>query len=56
MQSLFADELHHALTWYESDEGRRILMAETELRQGFGKNIINYFDPKREKLIKQLLK
>jgi len=27
MQSMFAEELHQVLTWYKSNEGKRILIA-----------------------------
>lgn len=54
-QSMDSEELKVILSWYESEIGTRMLIAEENLRQSSGKFIDNRVDRKRTQRIKELL-
>jgi hypothetical protein len=54
-QSMTSDDLELILAWYESEIGRRMLIAEENLRQSSGKFIDNRVDRRRIQRIKELL-
>ena len=54
-QSMTSDDLELILAWYESEIGRRMLIAEENLRQSSGKFIDNRVDRGRIQRIKELL-
>ena len=54
-QSMTSDDLELILAWYESEIGRRMLIAEENLRQSSGKFIDNRVDRRRIQRIEELL-
>ena len=54
-QSMNSEELEVILSWYESELGTRMIIAEENLRQSSGKFVDNRVDRKRTQRIKALL-